>query len=385
MHRTKLVIGICLQLPRSLIFKPLPNSFYCTSQHVCQVKTHTATSKTLKAKDYHVPVMLNEVLSILNPKDGQTILDMTFGGGGHSEEILRKAPLLKNLIVLDRDPLAHEIALDFAKRFSHCNILPLCGTFEDVPCLLKQHKISTNSIDGILIDAGASSMQFNTAHRGFSINHDGKLDMRMSSGRETNQPTAADVINTLDENSLHELLKKYGEEKRSRDIAHAIINFRSAFGKILTTGQLATIVASVFDSPMKRDKLHRPAHVATKTFQALRIFVNNELNQLSNGLLVAHEYLKERGVCVAISFHSLEDRIIKRHFHGTDIEAPKNMPLSSQQLFSPSRIYTDLTMQEIVRKKWNPVQRKIIVPTNLEVENNPRARSAKLRAAIKCS
>ncbi|XP_014773881.1 probable methyltransferase-like protein 15 homolog isoform X2 [Octopus bimaculoides] len=312
MHQT--VIGFCLRLQRPLNFKLLPNYRFCSTEHVRQVKKPQTT------KGFHIPVMLNEILSILNPQEGQVILDMTFGCGGHSREILQKAPQLKKLIVLDRDPLAHEIALDFANEF-----------------------------------------------------------------REPDQPTAADVVNTLDEKGLQELIKKYGEEKKAGDIAHAIVQFRAAFGKIVTTHQLATIVASVFDSPTKRDKLQRPAHVATKTFQALRIFVNNELNQLSNGLLVAHNYLKEGGVCAVISFHSLEDRIVKRHFHGIDINAAKNMSLSSHQFLSPSKIFNETSVQSIISKKWNPIQKKVIVPDLTEVEQNPRARSAKLRAAIKCS
>ncbi|XP_029636255.1 probable methyltransferase-like protein 15 homolog isoform X1 [Octopus sinensis] len=378
MHQT-LVIGFCLRLQRPLNFKLLPNYRFCSTGHVCQVK------KPQNTKGSHIPVMLNEILTILNPKEGQVILDMTFGSGGHSREILRTAPQLKQLIVLDRDPLAHEIALDFADEFRHCKILPLLGTFEDLPHLLQQHQVPTNSIHSVLLDAGASSMQYSAANRGFSLSLNGNLDMRMNELREADQPTAADVVNTLDEKSLQELIKKYGEEKKAHDIAHAIVQFRAAFGKIVTTHQLVAIVASVFDSPMKLDKLQRPAHVATKTFQALRIFVNNELNQLSNGLLVAHSYLKEEGVCAAISFHSLEDRIVKRHFHGIDINASKNMSLSSHQFLSPSKIYNEASVQGIISKKWNPIQKKVIVPDPTEVKRNPRARSAKLRAAIKCS
>lgn len=131
------------------------------------------------------------------------------------------------------------------------------------------------------------------------------------------------------------------------------------------------------------DMLGRPAHVATKTFQALRIFVNNELNQLSNGLHVAHHYLRPGGRCVVLTFHSLEDRIVKRHFHSIDLKAAKNMSLSHQQLQSTVKTLDNELLQSIVNKKWTPLQKKVIKATHEEILKNPRARSAKLRAATK--
>lgn len=332
----------------------------------------------------HIPVMVEEVLSVLNPQENQVIIDMTFGSGGHSKEILRRCPLLKQIIALDRDPVAYQLSVDLAKQYRPGQILPLLGTFEDLPSLLLKEEFPPMSIDGILIDAGVSSMQLDKADRGFSLSKDGLLDMRMDGHRKTKQPSAATVVNTLDKKSLYEIIKKYGEEKNALKIAQAIIEARAAFGKIETTKQLAMVVASVYNSPIKKDKLERSTHAATKTFQALRIFVNNELNQLSNGLHVAHHYLRVGGVCAVLSFHSLEDRIVKRHFHGIDLHLPKSLSLSNQQLQNTMKVFDSESLQSIVNRKWLPLQKKVMTVGNEEVAINPRSRSAKLRAAIKC-
>lgn len=362
---------------------PFPRAFHDFT--TCDIEGENFNNISCQSNDNvsHIPVMVEEVLSILNPKVNQVIIDMTFGSGGHTKEILRRCPLLKQLIALDRDPVAYQLSVDLSKQFGPGQILPFLGTFEDLPSLLSKEKIPANSIDGILIDAGVSSMQLDMAERGFSLSKDGLLDMRMDGFRNKDQPSAAMVINTLDEKNLCAVIKKYGEDKNADNIARAIIEARAAFGKIESTKQLATIVASVFDSPFNKDMLGRPAHVATKTFQALRIFVNNELNQLSNGLHVAHHYLRPGGRCVVLAFHSLEDRIVKRHFHGIDLKAPKNMSLSYQQLQSTVKTFDNELLQNIVNKKWTPLQKKVTKATHEEILKNPRARSAKLRAAIK--
>ncbi|XP_068116020.1 12S rRNA N4-methylcytidine (m4C) methyltransferase isoform X2 [Hyperolius riggenbachi] len=314
-----------------------------------------------------------------------TILDMTFGAGGHTTSILKQAPNIK-VLALDRDPTAYTIA----QRLSYCdgyNIQPFLGRFSECENLLLSAGIGPGTLDGVLIDAGCSSMQFDTAERGFSISKDGPLDMRMDADRYPDMATAADVVNALDQQALASILKTYGEEKRAKKIASAIVRARSIY-PITRTQQLASIVAGV-TMYHRKDLLQRPAHAATKTFQALRIFVNNELNELYAGLQVAQKFLKTDGRLVAITFHSLEDRIVKRFLHGINMDERPN--LSSRHRIRQGS-WKDLDLEEetdeefeIPKSKaaWNVLQRKVILPNYEDVLENPRGRSAKLRAAIK--
>ncbi|KAK2184252.1 hypothetical protein NP493_273g00007 [Ridgeia piscesae] len=304
---------------------------------------------------------------------------MTFGAGGHTKALLKECPGIR-VFGLDRDPLAHNLATQLASQ--HSQVTPLQGRFSEVHHLLTAHGITASSVDAVLFDLGASSMQFDTPARGFSISGDGPLDMRMDSDRVESQPSAADVVNHLDESGLYKIIKKYGEEKMARSIARAIVDSRYAFGRISTTGQLAKIVSSVFESAHRQDKLMRHSHVATKTFQALRIFVNNEMNELHNGLEIAHHLLRpDTGVCVAISFHSLEDRVVKRHFQGIDMDARCNMSIVDQNR-SSAKFYGEDVIQRVMQRRWETV-RRMVQPQPEDVEENPRARSAKLRAAVK--
>ncbi|XP_046379687.2 probable methyltransferase-like protein 15 homolog isoform X1 [Haliotis rufescens] len=329
----------------------------------------------------HIPVMLKEVMDVLKPTDGQVIVDMTFGGGGHTREIISRAQNAR-VFALDRDPVAFEMATQLSQECKEGQITPLLGRFSDVPQLLRQHGVEGASVDSFLFDVGASSMQFDQAGRGFSLSQDGPLDMRMDGDRIQDQPTAADVVNHIDEQDLYVIIKKYGEEKLARKIASAIVDTRYAFGNITRTRQLADIVASVFQGDLRRDKMMRHSHVATKTFQALRIFVNDELNELNNGLELAHRFLKPGGVCVALSFHSLEDRIVKRHFHGIDMDLPLNMNYRDH-LRNPSVLHERKDVVDLLKKRWLPSSKKVCVPTYTDCLDNPRARSAKLRAAAK--
>ncbi|XP_075423419.1 12S rRNA N(4)-cytidine methyltransferase METTL15 isoform X1 [Ascaphus truei] len=337
-------------------------------------------------KALHVPVMVNEVIDCLAPQKGQTILDMTFGAGGHTSYILKQASNIK-ILALDRDPTSYAIA----QTLSQCNgqrIQPLLGRFSDSERMLTSAGVEPGTLDGVLLDAGCSSMQFDTAERGFSLRMDGPLDMRMDSDRNPDMPTAADVVNALDQQALASILKAYGEERYAKKIASAIVQARSIY-PITRTQQLAGIVAGAFPGAAlyaRKDLLQRPAHVATKTFQALRIFVNDELNELYAGLSTAQKFLRTGGRFVAISFHSLEDRIIKRFLHGIEMTEKPNLGVR-QKIRQGQRSWKDAEDAEIPsmhsNSTWTVLQRKVLTPQSQDVLDNPRGRSAKLRAAIK--
>ncbi|XP_075044119.1 12S rRNA N(4)-cytidine methyltransferase METTL15 isoform X2 [Mixophyes fleayi] len=344
---------------------------------------HTQTSPEAQSdRALHLPVMVNEVISCLCPKEGQTILDMTFGAGGHTTSILKQAPNIK-VLALDRDPAAYSIA----QRLSNCDgyhIQPLLGRFSECENLLLSAGVEPGTLDGVLIDAGCSSMQFDTPERGFALSKDGPLDMRMDHDRYPDMPTAADVVNALDQQALASILKTYGEEKHAKKIASAIVQARSIY-PITRTQQLASIVAGV-SLYYRKDLLQRPAHTATKTFQALRIFVNDELNELYTGLQTAQKFLRNGGRLVALSFHSLEDRIVKRFLHGINMEEKPNLSVR-QKIRQGQKEFSELDDEEFTMPQsnltWNIVQRKVLTPNYHDVLENPRGRSAKLRTAIK--
>ncbi|XP_019723016.1 12S rRNA N(4)-cytidine methyltransferase METTL15 [Hippocampus comes] len=334
-------------------------------------------------KPPHVPVMLKEVLQHLNIHQGQVVLDMTFGGGGHTKAIL-KAVSDVTVLALDRDPTAISLAHDLAKE-NPGRVKPLLGLFSELEALLSTINVKAGSIDAVLLDAGCSSMQMDDAERGFSLSKDGPLDMRMDGERFSDMPCAADVVNTLDQEALASILTAYGEERHARKIASAIVEARRV-NSITRTQQLASVVAGSFPPAAlyaRKDRLHRPAHVATKTFQALRIFVNDELNQLHAGLRAAQTALKSGGRLCVITFHSLEDRIVKRFLQGDDLTN------TEQYHFGMAKQITGKKMS-VERKKdgtianWHPLQKKVITPTKADVQDNARARSAKLRVALRC-
>ncbi|KAL3285657.1 hypothetical protein HHI36_000189 [Cryptolaemus montrouzieri] len=327
----------------------------------------------------HVPVMLKEVIQYLKPEHNQTILDMTFGAGGHSRKLLESATNIK-LLALDRDPFAYEYAVNLSKEYPD-QVIPLLGKFSDLPDLLRKNGISKNSIDGIIMDCGCSSMQFDTSDRGFAISKNGPLDMRMDANRCQNSLTASDVLARATEGDIYKILKFYGEEKQAKKIARALIEARYLFKKLTTTEELADLVDSCFTSNYRLDKLQRPSHNATKTFQALRIFVNNELNEINYGLILAHYYLKLGGRLVTLTFHSLEDTIVKRHMLGNLIE---NIVANPLPLKYTSHISTaEGMMKEIMEKNWKMLHKHVLLPTDEEIEDNPRSRSVKFRAAVK--
>ena len=299
---------------------------------------------------HHKPVMCEEVLSILNPSDGCVYLDGTLGAGGHSRKILESADC--SVIGIDKDPTAIELCRDLEKQYGN-KFLSINGSFGD----LSQHlqSIGINKIDGILLDLGTSSMQLGTPERGFSFQFDAPLDMRMTQTGET----AYDVINSLSENSLADIIFYFGEERSSRKIAKAIVNKRKV-KKIKTTFDLNEIVLNV-----KKGK-NKKIHPATKTFQALRIYINNELKDLYEALISIERVLSEKGRLVVISFHSLEDRIVKNFVKENSISLKKYDPKNPDKIF----VYEN---------------RKVIKPSEDEVEKNRRSRSAKLRWVFRSS
>ena len=298
----------------------------------------------------HKPVMCEEVLSILNPSDGCVYLDGTLGAGGHSRKILESADC--SVIGIDKDPTAIELCRDLEKQYGN-KFLSINGSFGN----LSQHlnSIGINKIDGILLDLGTSSMQLGTPERGFSFQFDAPLDMRMTQTGET----AYDIINSLSEDSLADIIFYFGEERRSRKIAKAIVNKRK-IKKIKTTFDLNEIILSVKKANNKK------IHPATKTFQALRIYINNELKDLYEALISIEKVLSEKGKLVVISFHSLEDRIVKNFIRENSIPLRKYDPKNPDKIF----VYEN---------------RKVIKPSEYEVKKNRRSRSAKLRWVFRSS
>jgi 16S rRNA (cytosine1402-N4)-methyltransferase len=292
----------------------------------------------------HVPVLLKEAIDFLAIRRGGTYIDCTVGLGGHSFEIAKRLGAAGHLIGVDKDPAALEIAGKVlglqaveGEREDWPKVELIHGSFAEIA---KDQRPTT--IDGFLADLGVSSLQFDSAARGFSFQADGPLDMRMNtmSGR-----TAEQVVNHLDERELADVIYEFGEERRSRRIARAIVRSRP----IRSTAHLAEVVSAAA-RPMNSGK-HR-IHPATLTFQALRIFVNRELDDLRELLEAAPQKLKPGGRIVIISFHSLEDRIVKDAFR----EGAKQ------------GVYEMLT-------------KKPVTASNEEIDRNPRSRSAKLRAA----
>ncbi len=294
-------------------------------------------------KSQHVPVLLDDALKYLNVRPGGVIVDATLGLAGHSSAIARRLGAKGRLICFDRDPQAMELArvkLDEV-RAELGDAMPEV-IFEPRAFSEAASQIKPGSLDGLLADFGVSSLQLDEAHRGFSFRHEGPLDMRMDT---RSGETAEQVVNQEDENELADLLYEFGDERRSRRIARAIVRARP----ISTTAELAQVISAAAPS-MKGDKIHP----ATKTFQALRIRVNNELGEIESLLASAPSLLKPGGRLVMISFHSLEDRLVKDSFR----EAARN------------KVYEVLTKKPVIAEEQ-------------EAMRNPRSRSAKMRAAEK--
>lgn len=320
-------------------------------------------------RDRHIPVLLPEVLQTLQPKDGEQYVDATFGAGGYTSAILDAANC--RVLALDRDPSA--IAAGAAMVAQRGDALRLQNApFGDLLAWSgdpDRRDEFAGQFDGVVFDLGVSSMQLDEPERGFSFQADGPLDMRMFSapgqGAAEEGPSAADVVNTFDEDRIADIIFQFGEERRSRAIARAIVARRAEM-PFTRTLDLANVVAKVLGHGKPGGK-----HPATRTFQGLRIFVNDELGQLLRGLAGAERLLKPGGRLVIVTFHSLEDRIVKRFLatrSGKSDQGSRHIPQALEQLRPPSF------------QIFNP---RPLTSSKGETQANPRARSARLRAGVR--
>jgi 16S rRNA (cytosine1402-N4)-methyltransferase len=299
----------------------------------------------------HIPVLYQEILDYLQPRPGGRYIDGTVGAGGHAAGILKQSSPDGRLLALDRDPAAIAFAgnrlSDFGERVilrqaSYAQMTDIAST------------VGFDQVEGILLDLGLSSRQLADAERGFSFRRDGPLDMRFDPSIGW---TAAEILNSLSEKELADIFWRYGEEKRSRRYARAIVRERPVY----RTEQLAELIAR----ESKKTKMR--IHPATRVFQALRIAVNEELNELADGLSAAVQLLAEGGRLAVISFHSLEDRLVKRFIRD----------LSRDCICPPKQPICNCEAKAVLR----PVTRKVIMSSEDEIMNNPRSRSARLRVA----
>jgi 16S rRNA (cytosine1402-N4)-methyltransferase len=306
----------------------------------------------------HQPVLYQEIIHALQPHDGGRYVDGTLGAGGHARGILEASVPDGQLLGLDVDPqalaLARKILAPYEGRI-HLAQASYTSLSEQLA------RLGWERVDGILLDLGASSMQFDTPERGFSFAHDAPLDMRFGPSM---LKTAADLVNELPERELADLIYRYGEERESRKIARAIVRARP----LHTTRQLVTVIEAVSTRRGSFGRL-RSIHPATRTFQALRIAVNEELASIQAVLPQAVRSLKPGGRLAVISFHSLEDRIVKDFFRE-----------QSRDLVNPP--YEQIYKEER-KATLKEVNRKPITPSDEEIKSNPRARSAKLRIVEK--
>ena len=304
----------------------------------------------------HIPVLLREVLDALQPADGQRFIDGTFGAGGYTRAILECANC--EVLAFDRDPTAIAGGASLVSQFA-----PRLRLAERPFSELQEVAEETGfaPVDGVVLDIGVSSMQLDEAERGFSFQTDGPLDMRMA----RTGLSAADVVNSFDEEDLANIIYELGEERRSRAIARAIVKQRGP-APLTRTRELADLVLRVFHGRKDDGK-----HPATRTFQALRIFVNDELGELEKALVAAETVLKPGGRLAVVTFHSLEDRIVKRFLAeraGKADQGSRHLPQRLIQFSPPS---------------FRILNSRPLTPQKGELDVNPRARSARLRAAIR--
>lgn len=317
----------------------------------------------------HIPVLSNEVIEFLNPTPNGIYVDATIGLGGHAGSILDQSFPTGRLIGIDLDTSALTIAEERLQDYND-RVTFVHGNYRDIQQLLGRYEI--NEVDGILMDLGVSSLQLDTPERGFSFQKLACLDMRMD---PTIKVSATQIINESTPDKLIQILQEFGEERYTKRIVREIVKTR-AEKPITTTLQLAELVKKVYPSNVKRTKStsknghkRNSIHPATRVFQALRIEVNSELDNLSMGIDAAVSVLKPGGCLCIIDFHSLEDRIVKRKFKklGKDCVCPPKIPICICEHKKQLRILTN----------------RPIIPSEDEIEGNPRARSAKLRAGRK--
>ena len=298
----------------------------------------------------HVPVLLEEVIAALDPQPGDVVIDATFGAGGYTRALLDRGATVH---AFDRDPDAIAAGQRWAEtRESPPRLVLHPHRFSEMLDVMTS--VGLARVDGVVMDIGVSSMQLDQAHRGFAFSADGPLDMRMSQ----DGASAADFLNTADEKAIADVLYTYGEERQSRRVARAIVAARP----LQTTGEVARIVRKALGH-----KPHDKKDPARRTFQAVRIHVNGELDELSAGLSAAESLLREGGRLAVVSFHSLEDRIVKRFLReaSSTPSASRHVPLAAQD----DPVFSQVS--------------KAIKPGEAELERNPRARSSVLRHATR--
>lgn len=317
---------------------------------------NAAAPPTSRQSMRHVPVMLREVVGSLAPRDGEIFVDGTFGAGGYTQSILDAADC--KVIAIDRDPNAIRDGQHMV-RAAAGRLTLAEGQFGDL--LHIANDAGFEFVDGVVLDIGVSSMQIDDPERGFSFMRDGPLDMRMSQSG----PSAADVVATLTQDQMANMIYVLGEEPKSRSIARAIIAARGQ-SPIQTTFELVKAI----ERATGPQRSHMRIHPATRTFQALRIYVNGELDELARALHGAERLLKSGGRLVVVTFHSLEDRIVKRFF----AQRSGHVPLRSRHV---------LGVQEQAPGSFKLPQKGHLEPGEEEMNRNPRARSAKLRVGIR--
>ncbi|MGC6512012.1 MAG: 16S rRNA (cytosine(1402)-N(4))-methyltransferase RsmH [Parvibaculales bacterium] len=303
----------------------------------------------------HIPVLLDQVIQSLSPEDGDIIIDGTFGAGGYTRAILESADCA--VIAIDRDPDAIERGQAMKQEFGQ-RLQLVQGCFGDMQEIASG--LGHDSVNGITLDLGVSSMQLDEAERGFSFMRDGPLDMRMAQ----QGMTAADLVNELPETELARIIAVYGEEKKARAIARAIARHRTT-APITRTGELAALIEGVLGG-QRFVKGARRAHPATRSFQALRIYLNDELGELMRALETCERLLAPDGRLAIVTFHSLEDRMVKKFF-----------ALRTGRLGQPSRHQPIMAQPE---NSFAEIRSRRQDPTDAEITANPRARSARLRA-----
>ncbi|KAI6655038.1 16S rRNA (cytosine(1402)-N(4))-methyltransferase [Oopsacas minuta] len=323
---------------------------------------------------HHIPVLCKEVLLGLSVK-GKTLLDMTFGGGGHTRAMLNSGAA--RVFALDRDLTAYNIACELANEYSN-RIIPIHGKFSQISQLLKQRGIM--KVDGVLFDLGLSSNQLDSASRGFSFSRDGPLDMRMD---QSDRDSAYQLVNQTPPQLFMSWLREFGEERAALRIVRAICAAREK-KEITSTLELAQIIETAV--PRFGYMGSRKIHPATRTFQALRIVINDEMGELKQGLKQAESLLATGGRLAVISFHSLEDRIVKRFFKGYTESNLTGITTSQLKLIvrSAKRKQLDCIDNYPIDDclpRFNILNKSPITATEAEILCNPRSRSAKLRIA----
>ena len=306
----------------------------------------------------HIPVLFHEIMDIMAPKAGEVFVDCTLGGGGHSRGFLERMGDDGRLIGIDQDTNALKAAQDNLAEFGD-RVTYVHSNYNNLDEILNQY--APDGVDGILFDIGVSSHQLDEKDRGFSYMQDAPLDMRMDQSRKF---SAGDVVNTYSEDELHRIIKEYGEERWAKRIAKFIVDFRKD-KPVDTTGELVDIIKRAIPKGAREEG----SHPAKRTFQAIRIEVNDELGVLTRTISVAAKHLKKGGRLGIISFHSLEDRIVKEQFRylASDCICPPELPFCQCDKVSEVKILT----------------RKPVTATEEELAANSRSKSAKFRAVEK--